>query len=411
MIKRVLKGVASSYYGQLVTILFQLVSVPLFLEYWGLEKYAHWLVLYAIPSMIVLMEFGVFNVITNLLSRKKELLLSLTSTVNSIFIVISILLALVFLSSDSVYLLCILYATLLLYFNFLTALYRIELVYHIGSTISNTARLIEFSCILLCVYFNHSIIVTFCSLIVVRIIFIIISVSVLKRYKIYSTDLKKISVKNLKEIPLNDLKFTFYYQLGLIINNQGLIFIINQKFGAASLVVFNTLRVLFRLSNQFVGAFNSPLFQEYTKLACNEEESKLIDIFKKSLIVTFVSVLGLFLIFFLYGECFLRFWLKNEYSNMAIPEFYFIFMLIASMLNVLWQPIVNLLMAIAQYRFFSCLFLNMQAILCLNLLIISDFVSVPVVMLLIDMLFFITLLFYVKYLIVNRKLCIYNNKK
>lgn len=51
---------ALSYsYAQLVTLLAQLALIPFFLEHWGIDQYADWLVLTSIPTMLTILDLGV----------------------------------------------------------------------------------------------------------------------------------------------------------------------------------------------------------------------------------------------------------------------------------------------------------------------------------------------------------------
>jgi O-antigen/teichoic acid export membrane protein len=52
-------NVLSYGYTQLVTLAAQLVLVPFFLHAWGTGRYADWLVLTGIPSMLSLLDLGV----------------------------------------------------------------------------------------------------------------------------------------------------------------------------------------------------------------------------------------------------------------------------------------------------------------------------------------------------------------
>jgi O-antigen/teichoic acid export membrane protein len=59
---RLLKGLGASALGPIVTIFVQLVSVPIFLHFWGAVLYGEWLILSAIPSYLALSDIGFGNV-------------------------------------------------------------------------------------------------------------------------------------------------------------------------------------------------------------------------------------------------------------------------------------------------------------------------------------------------------------
>ncbi len=58
-------NVLSYGYAQVVTLAVQLLLVPFFLKYWGTERYANWLVLTGIPTMLTLLDLGVAQALAN----------------------------------------------------------------------------------------------------------------------------------------------------------------------------------------------------------------------------------------------------------------------------------------------------------------------------------------------------------
>ena len=63
--KRLLKGLGANAFGQVATIIIQLVSVPIFLQAWGVELYGEWLILSTIPSYFAMSDVGFANVAAN----------------------------------------------------------------------------------------------------------------------------------------------------------------------------------------------------------------------------------------------------------------------------------------------------------------------------------------------------------
>ena len=63
--KRFLHGFAASSLGPAVTIVAQIVSVPIFLHAWGAKVYGEWLILSAIPTYIAFSDMGFGNVAAN----------------------------------------------------------------------------------------------------------------------------------------------------------------------------------------------------------------------------------------------------------------------------------------------------------------------------------------------------------
>src|SRR5438128_6286169 len=62
---RLFKSIGANAYGQLVSVGIQLISVPIFLHYWGVELYGEWLILSAIPAYLSLSDIGFASVAGN----------------------------------------------------------------------------------------------------------------------------------------------------------------------------------------------------------------------------------------------------------------------------------------------------------------------------------------------------------
>ena len=63
--RRLRSNVFGYGYYQVVTIVVQLVLVPFYLKFWGTKLYADWLVLSGIPTMLLLLDFGVGQATAN----------------------------------------------------------------------------------------------------------------------------------------------------------------------------------------------------------------------------------------------------------------------------------------------------------------------------------------------------------
>lgn len=58
ILRRVLNGLGANAYGQFVTVVVQLVGVPVLLYAWGSQLYGEWLILFAIPAFLVMSDLG-----------------------------------------------------------------------------------------------------------------------------------------------------------------------------------------------------------------------------------------------------------------------------------------------------------------------------------------------------------------
>ena len=62
---RVIRNLGANGVSQIVNIIVQLCSVPLFLRFWGVTLYGEWLTLSAIPAYLAMSDLGFASVAAN----------------------------------------------------------------------------------------------------------------------------------------------------------------------------------------------------------------------------------------------------------------------------------------------------------------------------------------------------------
>src|SRR5260370_29677298 len=62
---RLIRGFGATALGPVVTAIVQIVSVPVFLHFWGVKLYGEWLILSAIPTYLMLSDMGFGSVAGN----------------------------------------------------------------------------------------------------------------------------------------------------------------------------------------------------------------------------------------------------------------------------------------------------------------------------------------------------------
>ena len=63
--QRVIRGVGAQAFGHVVRVAIQLVSVSLFIPFWGLHRYGEWLILTAVPSYLAFSDVGFVSAAVN----------------------------------------------------------------------------------------------------------------------------------------------------------------------------------------------------------------------------------------------------------------------------------------------------------------------------------------------------------
>jgi O-antigen/teichoic acid export membrane protein len=80
---RIVSGMAANFYSQIVTVMVQLVSLPIFLSRWNTEQYGRWLMISAIPGYLAISDVGILTAAANLMSMHQAR--HETAEVNRIF--------------------------------------------------------------------------------------------------------------------------------------------------------------------------------------------------------------------------------------------------------------------------------------------------------------------------------------
>ena len=62
---RLLRGIAANGLGQAFAVIIQIVSVPVFIGFWGVDLYGEWLILSTIPAYLVMSDIGFASVAAN----------------------------------------------------------------------------------------------------------------------------------------------------------------------------------------------------------------------------------------------------------------------------------------------------------------------------------------------------------
>lgn len=397
--KRILSGVFSGGFGLIVTLITQVALVPIFLQYWGVERYAIWLVLFAVPTFLSLTDLGLINVLTNKalkyysLERKKIASIYLYSAFIFIFpvsLILSFFIYYIFYIFSSqaysslgmpVFIYLSIYSALLLISNLIVASFRALRLFHIGSFGVNILRLIDFFVILTILILSSNEVNMSFYLLLFRTIGCVFLV-----YILYT----KVPVKNLNVkwelLYLNARSSLNYFIIPLcnIAINQGVLILIGMKFPPHFIVVFNTLRVMFRFLNLTTGIFVNAFRQEITFSFFNEvKEYRMLQ--KKLLNITFlISIFSIFLFYF-FGDEVLKLWVGADfkYSN-----FTFFSILYSVVLNNFTLKDILVVNSTNHHELYTKKLLIMTSIFLSTIIFSTDFKAFLIIMCFFDTLIF-----------------------
>lgn len=292
---RLLRGFGATVVGPVVTLVVQLVNVPLFLSFWGPRLYGEWLVLSAIPSYLALSDMGFGNVAGTEMTIQvaKGDRSAALKTFQSVWLFISLLsvaaallvLALIFscpvdavfriqtmplsdvrmvLAFLSLFALATLQATLL------TAAFQSDGQYALGILSLNVLRIVENLSVILLVI-NHASPVTVAAALLVARVVGTTSIGLLLCYKLpwLRFGYRAADVRSIKAITRPAIAF-MAFPAGNALSIQGMTVLVGHLLGPIAVATFNPMRTMSRLVFQIVDSIKNAVWPELSS-ACGTE--------------------------------------------------------------------------------------------------------------------------------------------
>ena len=390
---RLFKGIIANGLGQIVTVVIQVVSLPIFLHSWGKELYGEWLILSAIPAYLSLSDIGFSTAATNEMTMKVAqgdratalevfqsiwLLISgisfttaMTLTFTTYFIPIKIWLNLTHLTENEVRiitLLLALYVIVGMQTSLLVAGFTCEGNYAIGVFYASLVRLFEFGIVILVVYLGASPTMGALFFLAMRGIGTIAMRLVLIKkspWIVYGYCQAKFStIRRLAKPALA----CFSFPLGNAINNQGIIILIASLLSPTDVVVFSTLRTLSRLALQLMGMIKNAVSPEISAAYAMKNMALARKLHRHacqvSIWLSFFTVAGLITT----GDWIIRIWTQGEIV-MSFSLFYL--MLITIIFSSFWYTSLVVITAVNQHQrvAFFYLMINIFSLVLANFMV------------------------------------------
>ncbi len=284
---RLVKGLGANSLGQIITAIIQVVSVPLFLKFWGIELYGEWLILSAIPAYFAMSDIGFGSVAANemtmLVAREDKSTALEVFQSSWLFISgISLLIALVVLANIwfvpverwfkishlnhievcGVVLFLTVHVLVGLQGGLLQAGFRCEGRYALGVFWGNVLRFVEFGIVTLAVYLGaRPLIASFIFLSIRCIGTIGLRLSLRKQSPWIVYGFRHARIATVKRLAIPAIAF-MGFPFGNAMSIQGMRMIISAVLGPPAVVIFSTLRTLTRFALQVMGMINNTVWPE-----------------------------------------------------------------------------------------------------------------------------------------------------
>ena len=371
---RVLKSLKSNVLFQLLSAGNQILLVPIFLYFWGVEKYGVWLTIIVISSFFSLVDFGMGHYLPNQLSRLKNrnkireynlvlgIFASVFILVSIFFIIMGVIISTpisqnIILNSADVLIdskvresLIILFSLNIFQsiFNFSALIYISSNDYYKTSQRRNQIAILNVILIPVGLYFHADYAeiaaIMFINYMVIEVISLM---DVFKRYKFVQLKILPLRKKIIKKYYLKSiwLAFVKVYEIGY----QGIPIILIQMFLSPIIVViFSTHRTLVNTALQLKQIIIGIVWREGTILfALNKiKEIANMYLFSQKIILYFSLIVSFAVVS--YGNTIFTYWLNGE------VEFDYLLMglmLIVALAQVPWMSAETILLSKSEAKF------------------------------------------------------------
>ena len=355
---RIRKALAAGGFGQAVTITIQLVSVPLFIRYWGVDRYGEWLLLAAVPSYLALSDLGFASAAANEMTMSaaagdRERVVSTYQSACALLGMTSIaVIALLFVlgfgasqgawlgirtlsQSDIFWTILLLGAGICvsLQGGLISAIYRCEGRFATGVMLSNALRLVEFAAAAGMIVVGAGVVMVAATMLTVRFIGTATIYALAQSFAPWAKlGFRHARMARIKALASPALSFTAF-PLGNAINLQGFSLIIGTQMGAVALVVFSTMRTVSRVVSQAMNLINSSVWPEMSKAFGRNDVPAARELHRRACQASIAIAIGALIILAIGGEQLLKFWTSGKVV-MDYPCYQLLLCGLA--LNVVW---------------------------------------------------------------------------
>lgn len=331
LFKRVISGVGANIFGNGITVIIQLVSLPVFLNFWSLAEYGNWLMLSAIPVYFSIADVGMASVAMNkmtMLSAAEEhdesdtvfqsalaLMLITVSAVGVIsFLTIAVLDVGLVSDVTNKFTLGILIVVALanVFCGLFDAVFRSSGEYAKGTYMINGARLIEWVGGVIGLLVAGTFIATAIGMLIGRtlcMLYLYFYCAI--KYPLFRWRIARARMETIRTLFIPALSF-MAFPIGSAISIQGMTLLVGGMFGAVYLAMFSAYRTLSRVIVQLLFAINRSLWPEFSRLYGLGDYVTLYRLYRKSLLVGVVSASLVALLILHFGAEIIQRWTHGE---------------------------------------------------------------------------------------------------
>jgi O-antigen/teichoic acid export membrane protein len=357
LFKRILVTLSANLTSQIVTILTQLIGIPLYLHFWGESIYGEWLVLMSFPAYLSLAGGGIGNFAGNQmqLMQVKNKPRSALKIFHNAWISTSIISMIFFISiapliwflpinklininhipvveAKMVLLVLFFFGVLCMQSDLLLSVYRADNRNARGVYINSFLRLIEGVTVLVLVALRFKVVAVALVYVLIRTLWIGLIFYDFRKVKWFSMNIKnaRFSVSTKEIIPI----FSFMaFPLTNAFMMQGMTVLVGIKMGPIAVVSFSVMRTIVNSVKQINSVFYHSVWPEFSSSIAAKDIFTAKKLHRYAFQITLIVCVSFTILFSFLGPTIIDIWtagkVKMEYG-------FFLLMLISAVPNNLW---------------------------------------------------------------------------
>jgi O-antigen/teichoic acid export membrane protein len=338
----ILKNITANGFGLGIQLLSQIILVPVYLVYWGVDKYGDWIILTAISGFFSMTDIGLNSVSANEFSihyanGKKEYCKKLLTNNFMIILIIagiSILVSLLYVffrniitdfnlsvtdrfTASFVFVALVGFVFIGMMGGIVNGIYRAFSKTHISTMLDNISRLFEILILLAGIILSMDIKLIVVFYLLPRIIFTFIKHIRIYKYFPYKIQFKAFDFLIIKKLFVPSISF-MSFPIGNAIILQGFSIVVNKYLGSSSLVLFNTTRTMINFIKSNMGLINNSVWPEITNAFGRNDFKTIKKIHRYSVLINILVALCIALFLIFGGESIYLYWTKGKVGYDAI---------------------------------------------------------------------------------------------
>lgn len=355
--KRLLQSLSANGFGQLINLLIQIVSVPLFINYWSVSIYGEWMIISTIPAYLAMTDMGFSSVAGSQMSMEvaagEKLAALRTYQSTWVLLCVACLFVLSFgggavllpigdwlnlksVTNQEVQIIVLLlsFAVIVnLQMGLLAAGFRCDGNYALGTWVANSTRLMEYGLCFLALYMGATPAAIAGVILITRCVGYLFTRWILRiKSPWISEGLSHADVVTVKSLTRPAFAF-MAFPLGNALKNQGMLTIVGIALGPVSAVAFGTMRTLINSTHQAMGLIHNAVWPELSAAFGAGNRTLACKLHRIACKASFWLSLGTLLVLFNFGAWILEVWTLGA---VAFDKPFFTLMLLTMLISSFW---------------------------------------------------------------------------